>query len=509
MNEMLNQIIIPSELKVSTGGTLMVPPTCIDELGKQTMCPSMVWTSSDNTIAIVKFGQADPTVMQVAVIYGVKAGTATITASHTTELGIIITSNICTVTVIGDVPPVGGRIIIPPFIQVGVNNNIQIRAMCDDGIMNFGSADRCPPLTWTSSNTSVATVDNSGIATGISPGNTNITASYTSSTNVITSNICNLLVTITTPIGQLGSISIPSNLTLMIGLGFAPLMMIPRECSDTNGEKLSCPLLAWSSSNPSVATINSLGLIEAITAGTTTVVASANNIMSNQCTITVVNSSGGQLSTISIPTNKTIRVGHSKLMFAKCQDTSGLIFRCGPLSWTVSDPLIASIDACGIITGIAEGTANVTASSGTIVSNVCTIVVTSIIGCDDNGDDGTPKLPTNVKVGVNGQISLIATDNYGNMISNCLGMKWNSSDISVARVDQNGNITGISSGMATITAGIGNTPMATTTVVVSPILGTTTCGTGIWDGCAIGGIQNKWLIIGGGAIAAILLITKK
>lgn len=37
------------------------------------------------------------------------------------------------------------------------------------------------------------------------------------------------------------------------------------------------------------------------------------------------------------------------------------------------------------------------------------------------------------------------------------------------------------------------------------LFGNCSC-TGIWDSCTIGGIPNKYLIIGGGAIAAILLI---
>lgn len=36
------------------------------------------------------------------------------------------------------------------------------------------------------------------------------------------------------------------------------------------------------------------------------------------------------------------------------------------------------------------------------------------------------------------------------------------------------------------------------------IQSTATCGTGIWEGCTAG-IQNKYLIIGGGVLAVLLL----
>ena len=56
-----------------------------------------------------------------------------------------------------------------------------------------------------------------------------------------------------------------------------------------------------------------------------------------------------------------------------------------------------------------------------------------------------------IKVGETVQLTAVAKDVFGNEIS-CVGFEWSSSDQSVAVVDQNGLVRGISGGSATISA---------------------------------------------------------
>ncbi len=67
----------------------------------------------------------------------------------------------------------GTLLVTPPAASVGVGDAVRLTAMPQDD----GSAPaRAPAVTWTSSDTSVATVDATGLVTGVAPGSAIITA---------------------------------------------------------------------------------------------------------------------------------------------------------------------------------------------------------------------------------------------------------------------------------------------------------------------------------------------
>src|SRR6266702_1147119 len=66
-------------------------------------------------------------------------------------------------------PPTGTGVLLvtPPAASVGVGDAVRLTALPQDD----GSAPaRAPAVTWTSSDTSVATVDATGLVTGVAPG---------------------------------------------------------------------------------------------------------------------------------------------------------------------------------------------------------------------------------------------------------------------------------------------------------------------------------------------------
>src|SRR6266581_2545154 len=72
-------------------------------------------------------------------------------------------------------PPTGTGVLLvtPPAASVGVGDAVRLTALPQDD----GSAPaRAPAVTWTSSDTSVATVDATGLVTGVAPGSAIITA---------------------------------------------------------------------------------------------------------------------------------------------------------------------------------------------------------------------------------------------------------------------------------------------------------------------------------------------
>jgi len=70
------------------------------------------------------------------------------------------------------------------------------------------------------------------------------------------------------------------------------------------------------------------------------------------------------LTSISItPTSKTIGIDGTVQLSAVCKDETGKIITCPTLSWLSSDDLIATVSSTGLVTGLKEGTASITASA--------------------------------------------------------------------------------------------------------------------------------------------------
>lgn len=135
------------------------------------------------------------------------------------------------------------------------------------------NANRGKSITWTSNNTSVATVSN-GVVSGVSAGSAIITAKseggFTATCNVTVSNV------------SVTSVSLSSTSeTLTIG-GTKQLTQTVLPVNATNKN------VTWTSSNTSVATVSSSGLVTAKAVGTTTItVKTADGNKTATCSITV------------------------------------------------------------------------------------------------------------------------------------------------------------------------------------------------------------------------------
>ena len=116
-------------------------------------------------------------------------------------------------------------------------------------------------VTWASSNPSVATVSNAGLASAVTAGSTTITATSEGKSGTSSITVTNIPVT---------SVDVaPPTATVQTGLT-VQLTATPR---DVNGTALSGRAVSWSSSNTSVATVNGSGLVTAVTPGAAAITA--------------------------------------------------------------------------------------------------------------------------------------------------------------------------------------------------------------------------------------------
>ena len=138
--------------------------------------------------------------------------------------------------------------------------------------------------------------------------------------------------------------------------------------------------VSWSISpnDGSIATISSNGLVTSVAVGTATVTATATQNPSvtgtQQVTVTV-----GCITSITLnPTSGTISVGgatHTISIGATANTCNGTVPITDVATWNTSNSQVATV-AGGVVTAVAPGLVNITASSGGVTSENAVITVT-------------------------------------------------------------------------------------------------------------------------------------
>ena len=293
-------------------------------------------------------------------------------------------------------------------------------------------------VTWTSSDPSVATVDN-GKITAASAGTADIIAT--------TSNGLTATVKVTVKVQTVAVTGITlsrETANLLVGRSTtATATVTPDNATDKT--------VTWTSSDPSVATVDN-GKITAVSAGTAIITASINNGKTATVTVTVKEATVAVTGITLSKTTTNLVKGHSTTVTATVSPTNATN---KTLTWTTSDPAVATVDN-GKITAVGGGKATITAKSNngktaTVTVNV-TVPVESITLSRDKA---------NLLVGR----STTATATINPTDATNKTVKWTSSDTSVATVT-NGKITAVGVGTATITATTNNGKTATVAVTV-------------------------------------------
>ena len=303
---------------------------------------------------------------------------------------------------------------------------------------------------WTSSEPTIATVStSSGIVTGVLPGTAIIRA--TSVADPRKSAIGTILVT-----PARGVVLSPASVNLATAETRTLQVMVNIEAGlSTN--------VTWRSSAPAVATVSNTGLVRAVAFGTTTItaVSVADTLLKGTATINVV----PVIRSVAVaPTTGSLFINLTQQLTATVVAEGNL---ANTVTWRSNNPGVVSVNAAGLATAVATGSATITALSTVDTTKQASATLTV------NARPISVAIVQRV-VGINPGTSTTLTANVIGDPGVSTAVTWTSSTPTVASVSSAGLVSAITGGTTLITA----TSQAdiskrdTVTVIVVPKLAT-------------------------------------
>ncbi|MCL2176667.1 MAG: Ig-like domain-containing protein, partial [Firmicutes bacterium] len=214
-----------------------------------------------------------------------------------------------------------------------------------------------------------------------------------------------------------------------------------------------------------VATVDTLGMVRAVTAGTAVITARStfNTAVTAQTTITVTQALApvitgvtisGATSPLTIP--YPIPAVASRPSVQLTATVQGQNSPPQSVTWTSSNTNVATVTAQGLVRAVSAGTVSITARStaNTAISQSVSITVNQTVG-DSLPVEVLPPLPTSITILANGGTRIYIGDSLQLSI-NVLpanatrDVVWSSSNVGVATVSDNGLITAVGAGSVII-----------------------------------------------------------
>lgn len=205
-------------------------------------------------------------------------------------------------------------------------------------------------VTWTSSDSKVATVNSAGAVTGVKAGTTTITVTTVNGAKKATCDV-----TVTEPIISVTGISLNKSATT-IQQGQAETLkatVIPTNATNKN--------VMWTSTDDKVATVNSAGTVTAKLLGVVTIMATTvDGAQTAICSVTVIEPI---ISVTGISLNKSttvIQLGQTETLIATVMPANATNKN---VIWTSSDDKIATVSSTGEVTVKSIGATTITVTT--------------------------------------------------------------------------------------------------------------------------------------------------
>lgn len=359
-------------------------------------------------------------------VLGTQAGTHTATATVDGLAPLTFTATT-------SAAPIASVVIGPDNLRadaLGATAQLQARAL--DSFGNVVATG----FQWSSSDSTIATVNESGLVTAIGNGTAQITAIAGGKSDAIPVRVQQIV----------GSVVIaPASRSLRAGSEFD---FDARALDGRNNEikEVKDADFDWRSSSTAVASVDRNGEVTARAPGSAQITATFEG-KRGQATISV-NSGSVESVTITPATLHASSLGATGQLRAEARDGAGNVVADGGFAWKSLNTDVATVSQSGEVTAKGNGTTEVVATIGGKSASARVTVRQEIARVSVSA----PR--TQLRAGETLQLDGDALDARSNPVQGAV-LTWTSSDNDVASVDRNGRVTGRTPGPVTITASYG------------------------------------------------------
>ena len=420
--------LTPGAVQVMLGDSLRFELTATGAAGNVAMASTSVeWLSSDPTIASVSVD---------GVVTTNDEGSATITAKAN--------GNTATADVQVIKTPVSSVTISPPNASIMPGETLTLTATALD---SHGRVTTKGNASWSTSSASIATVSADGVVTGVAKG-----------VAIITVEIQKKKATATVTVLDVPAASVSVSLatsTLAVGQTTQATAVI----KDASGTILSGRTVAWQSSNPALATVNSSGKVAAIAKGSVTISAIADGKVGS-APLTIA--APAPASIAITPSGVALTKGQSAQLVAQVLDANGSVIPNQPVTWSTMNSTVAAVTSDGAVTGMNIGNTDAKASASGLSASA-SVTVTDVPAASISLS------PTRLSLlpGDTARITAVVKDGNGGILAD-RGVNWSSSNAGVVTVAATGTATAVAAGTATITGQVDGVTASVAVTVSAP-----------------------------------------
>ena len=313
-------------------------------------------------------------------------------------------------------------------------------------------------VTWTSSNNSIASIA-TGLATGVAIGSTSITASQSGITSP------SVTLTVITSASGLSSIAITPAFPADLGVGASqPLTAVGTYADGTTADITA--KVTWTSSNTAVAAVFANGAVTGEGSGTANITAALSGVTSPSLKLTVKAISAILITPAASPRNLDIGAIQQFTAIATYSDGASADIS-SQATWLSSNTQVATVYANGLATGVAAGSAGITATLGGVTSQATSLAVQPLSSIAIS-----PASPNNLAVGAAQHFTAVGTFADGSLMDITAQVTWSSATANIATITAGGVVTGVKTGTDKITAalaGITSQPVSVNVISLSAI----------------------------------------